>query len=151
MVASVIVRHNNDGWSLQFSDEAVWQISFDYGVSIITEHVVLRIEKSFEVDFSGRVVPIEPGSPVNASDVVALHQLPLAAAKIQESGALIVNFADGVTLSVAPADDPYEAFTFDVDGGWKFVSMPGGGLTWWLPEGVDGDVVELHFTLEVEP
>lgn len=145
MITSMAVKHDSDGWSLKFSDEAVWQTSFDYGVSIITEHVVLRIEKSFEITISDRTVPIEPGSPSNASEVVALHQLALVSATIQPSGALRVNFSGGATLSVVESDDPWEAFTFDVDGGWKFVSMPGGGLTWWLPEGVDGDVVEFRF------
>ncbi len=147
MVASVIVRHNNDGWSLQFSDEAVWQVRFDHGVSIITEHVAIRIEKSFEIHIGDRVVQIEPGSPINASDVVSLHQLALASATIQESGSLKVSFAGGVTLSVDASDDSWEPFTIDVEGGWKFVSMPGGGLTWWLPEGVDGDVVEFRFNV----
>lgn len=145
MTASVSVKHHDDGWSLEFSDEAVWQISFDYAVSIITEHVALRIEKSFEIHIGDRVVQIEPGSPSNASDVVSLHQLALASATIQESGSLQVSFAGGVTLSVDASDDPWEPFTFDVDGGWKFVSMPGGGLTWWLPEGVEDDVVEFRF------
>ena len=44
MIASMSVKHDSDGWSLQFSDEAVWQTSFDYGVSIITEHIVLRVD-----------------------------------------------------------------------------------------------------------
>ena len=87
MIASMSVKHDSDGWSLQFSDEAVWQTSFDYGVSIITEHIVLRVEKSFEVTISDRTVPIEPGSPATRRGRGA-YQLALVSAAIRPSGAL---------------------------------------------------------------
>lgn len=147
MTASAIVKKDGSGWSFEFSDEAVWQITFDYAVSIITEHVVLRIEREFEIAVEDRVIPIEPGSTRNASEVVGLHQRALMSASVQETGALKVDFAGDMRLSVYPSEDPWEAFTLDVAGGWKFVSTPGGGLSWWLPGGADGDVVEFRFTL----
>jgi len=136
--SSVQVEHGADGWTFTFGDEAVWQVAFDFAVSIVTEHLQVRIEKPFEERSPEGAVPVEPGDPMNSSVVVALHQAALISATVSTTGALLMSFDGGRSLSVSPSDDPYEAFSLTVAGGWQLVSMPGGGVIEWAPDGQDG-------------
>lgn len=147
MSASIRGSHLNGLWTFDYSDESVWQIRLDYAVTLVTEHTTVRIERDFEVHVGSQVRSVVPNSPDHVASVAALHQIPLLRAAISDGGGLRMDFADSSQVVVPPSDDAYEAFDYMIVGGWKFVSTPGGGLSYWTPDEVDGDVVEFRFNV----
>ncbi|MBN9606399.1 MAG: hypothetical protein J0G30_07295 [Actinomycetales bacterium] len=132
-----VVEHAGTDWTFEFVDEAIWLIQLDYAVSLVTQNLQLRIERSFELRRAKQHFTIVPNSPQDLVPVLSLHEEPLRRVVVAESGELRMHLRDGETILVPPSDDAYEAFTLSITGDFNFASLPGGGLDYWGAMGRD--------------
>jgi hypothetical protein len=118
---------------LHLRGQSIEQECFGYAVYLRTDAgFELQIETPLTVESSDgeslEVVPdrLEP----RAGRLLALLHEEIESSIIEDSGALVLAFVNGVRLRVEP-DEGYEAWTLAGPRGEKYVCMPGGEVARW--------------------
>ncbi|HWF52192.1 MAG TPA: DUF6188 family protein [Solirubrobacteraceae bacterium] len=121
---------------------SVTQCRLDYGFVLIIngeddDAFELRIEQPFVLALAvaGLEVRLDPqGDPTALAPALSLLHADLVDATAFEDGRLVVRFAGGNELRVSSSGD-YQAWTFAGPYGLRVVSIPGGELRIWQPDG----------------
>ncbi len=118
---------------LSLRGQAVTRVSFDYGVSFLTDAAAeLRIETAF--DIGGEDAEHRGVDPADAASVTALLvsrvNQEIADASVNDAGRLQLLFGDGVAVRVPPSDD-YEAWSFVDADQRRVICLPGGEIATW--------------------
>lgn len=120
-------------WVLPVGAGLVTQLRVDHAFTVVIESwIEVRIETAFSCGMAERLVQFEPSDPVALGPLLRLLGVTVTSAEIRKDGRLMLAFADGGVLRVAP-HERYEAFTVTgslppVRRGFSFVALPGGGL-----------------------
>ena len=101
-------------------------------------HLGLDGAPEYTITIECPVAMTESGGPIEPTSTEALGRLrdllmKDVVAVDHDHGALLVSFAEGHSLVVAPHDQ-YEAWQVNGDDGSLVVCMPGGELSCWAPK-----------------
>jgi hypothetical protein len=131
------------GWRIPLAGGTVCRLSIEFPFGILisvspTVFVDLRIENEFEYSDGTITELFRWEHPSELGRYASLWGAELSSADLSRDGNLELRFADDRRLKVAP-EDAWEAWQISsdrslTDGGWKFISLPGGGLAEWLPD-----------------
>lgn len=120
-----------DSWSL--SSVSTTQLQYDsrtgFGISI-------RIEHPFVLVAEGREHRLDPSrNPLHLTPVLPLVRAKIISCKAFDGGQLCLTFDRGYRITVYSSAD-FEPWEICGSRGALIVSIPGGGLATWLPEGL---------------
>jgi len=133
---SVEMIEHEDRWSLASGDAKVTRVSLDWGVTLTvgsTEpQLDVRIEQSFELaDSRGATIRLVPeGDPSGMAPVLRVNRCLVERMDAFKDGRLEIAVSDGTILKVE-SSETCEPWEISGGGGFRIVSMPGGGLTVW--------------------
>jgi len=101
-----------------------------YGEQRASTHV--RINTRFEYEESGVVTVIDPEQTADLGSLVGLHKAVIAEAYAIKDGHLVLRFADGRAIRVAP-DEQYESWEVSgrlppVERKFDLIGLPGSGV-----------------------
>jgi hypothetical protein len=128
---------------LHLQGQSIGRESFEYAVSLKTDAgFELQIETPLSVETSvGKnveVVEITPERPdLQGGHLLALLHKEIESSTVEDSGALVLVFVNGVRLRVEPSEH-YESWTLTGARGEKYVCMPGGEVARWPAVGGPG-------------
>ncbi len=133
------LNHEGNHWIIPLQGWKVTQIQIDYafGLSLwgsVQAQVHFRIGGRFSFRHGQETHELHAEEEPRAALAPALALLgrELESAVAYESGALELAFNEDMSLFV-PADPHYEAW--EASGiGHRLISLPGGGLSFWLPD-----------------
>lgn len=126
-------------WIFPMAGGEVAQVQIDYSFGLTIEtygeqqastHV--RINTTFEYEESGFVRTIDPEQTAALGPLVGLHKAVIAEAYAIKEGHLVVRFADGRAIRVAP-DEQYESWQVTghqrpVVRKFQLIGLPGSGV-----------------------
>lgn len=137
MRVAVTLVEAEDRWLLPLSGCSVDRLCIDFAVTLLfSGGLELRIEQPFVVEHSdgSEILLVPDGDPDRLAPVMTLARRSVAEAEAFKDGRLRIVFADGAVLGV-PADEGFEAWELVGPAGLRTVSLPGGELAVWRPEG----------------
>ena len=114
------------------------QIDFAFGFVVVTYgddpvSVSIRIETEFKVQLEGVTLTFDPEATAELGRLVTLHKAVVEEAYVVKDGHLVVRFADGRAIEVAPHGQ-YEAWTVSgdlqpIERRFSLIALPSGGVT----------------------
>lgn len=128
-----------DHWLLSLTGKEVSLLLIDYafGLTFVgdgeADSAHLRIGGTFKFVDADTTLELDPEQTMSLYPALSLSRKTVEVAIAEKSGTLRIDFTDGVKLSVE-AREKYEAWELSGMGGLLFVSMPSGGLAFWVPE-----------------
>ncbi len=126
-------------WVLPISGGEVTQIRIDFAFGLEIESygddqtsLSIRISTPFTFTSDGNAVVIDPERTAELEALVTLHKAEVQEAHVVKDGHLVVRFADGRAIEVAPHEQ-YEAWQVDgqrppVERRFSLVAVPSGGV-----------------------
>lgn len=127
-------------WRLPLVGCSVGQCCVDWAVTLrfgqADAAFELRIEQPFVLVLPGGAeVLLDPeNDPVGLGPVLACTRTAVTEAVAYDDGSIELSFVDGSSVRV-PGSPEYEAWGLVGPAGLRVVSLPGGELTVWQPEG----------------
>lgn len=120
------------GWRLELDEDGVVQlIQIDFRVGLFISdksgRVQLFIESSFTMITPRERYVLIPEDTSSLEPVLTLFNAKVLAIYINETGELIVEFGNGVSIEIHP-DDSYEAWQLSGSPGFMLVCAPGGSV-----------------------
>ena len=116
-----ILAEGRGRWVLPIIGGEVTQVQIDYafGFVVVTygddpASVRIRIEAEFKVQLEGVTLTFDPEDTADLGRLVTLHKAVVEEAYVVKEGHLVVRFADGRAIEVAPHGQ-YEAWTVSGD------------------------------------
>ncbi|MET8824374.1 DUF6188 family protein [Streptomyces sp. NPDC004610] len=125
---------HEDRWNLNPWGWSVARITVDFRLTLALDagwEVVLEAPArlSSGPDPTGSGVVLVPETQ-DVAAVLPLFGAGIVSVVVFKSGTLRMVFEDGTGL-ICPADAAFEAWEITGPGGWRFVSLPAGGLGVW--------------------
>lgn len=126
------LRDDEKGWCLGLDEDGVVQlIQIDFRVGLLISdksgEARLLIETPFTMNTTGERSVLIPEDAPSLAPVLALFNAKVMAISIKNTGRLIVEFGNGVSIEVHP-DDKYEAWQLSGSPGFRLVCAPGGSV-----------------------
>jgi hypothetical protein len=137
MSGAVTLVEAEDRWVLPLSGRSVDRLCIDFAVTLMfSGGLELRIEQPFVVQRAdgSEVLLVPGGDPDRLGSVTMLARQTVVEAEAFKDGHLRISFSDGAILG-APADEGFEAWELVGPAGLRTVSLPGGELAVWRPDG----------------
>jgi Family of unknown function (DUF6188) len=135
-----VLAEGRGRWILPIIGGEVTQVQIDcsFGLVVVTygddpASVTIRIETEFKVQLEGVTLTFDPKATADLGRLVTLHKAVVEEAYVVKDGHLVVRFADGRAIEVAPHGE-YEAWAVSGDlkpiqRRFSLVALPSGGVT----------------------
>ncbi len=129
-----------DRWIIDVQELEVTNICIGYmfGLDFWSrdDSLYLQIEQQFLFKTKEREHILSPErGPEEVIPLLSVLHIGLRSAIVFKDGRLELTFTNGSELSVPASSNKYEAWNISGKNGFKFVSLPGGGLAVWPPSG----------------
>lgn len=129
------VEHD-DHWDMPLAGARIERVSFDWAVVLLFgDSFELRISEQFRLTRAdGTTTLIDPeGEPEGASPALTVSRRTVEWARAHKDGRFSLRLSGPTSIEV-PSGEDHEPWGIVGPRGFRFVSLPGGGLAIWDPD-----------------